>query len=91
VKSGFLIVAVGILLAGGCAPESGNHRNVELSPQDWVLPGPESEDQYFGPMPYEDVKAFVVRQEREGWSVAGYEPHGHPFDGQYLVRMRRWK
>lgn len=90
-KFGFVILAAGILLAGGCAPDGGNYRNVELSPQDWVLPGPDSETQCFGPMPYEDVKVFVHHKEREGWSVTGYEPFGHPFDGQYVVTMHRWK
>lgn len=90
-KFGFLILAVGILSAGACAPDGGYYRNVESSPQDWVLPGPESETQFFGPMPFEEVKEFVRRQEREGWSVKDYEPFGHPFDGQYVVTMTRWK
>ena len=90
-KVGFVLVAVALLLGAGCAPDGGNHRNVELSPQDWTLPGPDSSTQVFGPMPYEEVTGFVRSHEHAGWSVIGYSPAGEHLDGKYLVTMRRWK
>ncbi|MBI2899826.1 MAG: hypothetical protein HYY17_06550 [Planctomycetes bacterium] len=86
-----MILAVLLLFAGACASDGGNYRNVELSPQDWVLPGPGTETQVFGPMPYEQVKHFVRGREAAGWDVVGYEPAGRHLEGEYLVIMRRWK
>ena len=86
-----MVLSVALLVLGACAPDRGNYRNVESSPQDWVLPGPETESKVFGPMPYEQVKHFVQRQESAGWMAVEYESAGHPLDGQYLVTMRRWR
>jgi hypothetical protein len=90
VKIGILVIAAVLPFAGGCARQ-GDYRNVESSPQDWVLPGPGTETKVFGPMPFEEVKHFVRRMESDGWMCAGYEPAGHPFDAQYFVTMRHWR
>jgi hypothetical protein len=86
-----LIWGMILLTVAGCASDGGNYRNVESSPQDWVLPGPKTEEKVFGPMPYDEVEHFVHRQESDGWNTVKYEPAGHPLDGQYLVIMRHWR
>lgn len=90
-KYGLIVLAVGLFFAGACAPEGGDYRKVESSPQDWILPGPETETRVFGPMPYETVHDFVESHESVGWMLIRYEPAGEHLDGKYLVTMRRWK
>lgn len=78
-----------LLAVVGCHAQ-GSYRNVESSPQDWVLPGPKTETRVFGPMPVEDMTSFVRARESEGWRVVGCDSAGHPLDARYTVVMRRW-
>jgi len=67
----FAAVALGAL--AGCYAREPNYRNYGARPHEWDLPGPDYENEVFGPMPTEEVKEFVREKERQGWEVVGYE------------------
>ena len=71
-KPAFLSLAA-IALQAGCLMREPNYSNYGARPHEWNLPGPDDERKVFGPMPFEDVKAFVRDREGEGWQVIGYE------------------
>ncbi|HXX93740.1 MAG TPA: hypothetical protein VEN81_08905 [Planctomycetota bacterium] len=65
------LAAVGLL--GGCLMRESNYRNYGARPHEWDLPGPEDERKVFGPMPFEEAKAFIEDHQRSGWQLIGFE------------------
>ena len=78
--SRFLVAAAALASLAGCLMREPNYSNYGARPHEWDLPGPEDERKVFGPMPFEDVKAFVRDRESEGWQMLGYEPSSLPED-----------
>ena len=70
-----LTAAAGALvLLAGCFNREPNYRNYGARPHEWTLPGPETEEKVFGPLPHDEVRDFVREMESQGWEVIGYEP-----------------
>ena len=68
------LAAAGLLaLLSGCLMRAGNPYNIGEYPHQWDIPGPEKEEQVFGPIPLEDVEDFVAGMESDGWEVIGFE------------------
>ena len=76
-KSAF-VAAAALSLLSGCLMREPNYRNYGQRPHEWDLPGPEDERKVFGPMPFDEVKAFVSGRQDEGWSLVGYEATSVP-------------
>ncbi len=75
-----LLAAVALPGLGGCFMWEPHYRNVGAAPHDWVLPGPETEEKVFGPIPVDELKDFVREKESEGWEVIGCELASLPED-----------
>jgi hypothetical protein len=71
VKLSLAVAAIASL--AGCLMREPNYKNYGARPHEWDLPGPEEERKVFGPMPFEDAKAFIRDRESEGWQMIGYE------------------
>lgn len=73
-------LAAGLMAAflSGCLMREGNPYNIGKYPHQWDLPGPETEEKVFGPMPFEDVEDFVAERESDGWEVIGFEKASLP-------------
>ncbi len=70
-----VIVAAGVLaLLAGCLCREGNLDNIETAPHEWDLPGPEEEIKVFGPIPVEEVKAYIEAMQYDGWELVGCSP-----------------
>lgn len=77
---GMLLAAAALPGLGGCFMWEPHYRNVGAAPHDWVIPGPETEEKVFGPIPVDELKDFVREKESEGWMLVGYEPASLPED-----------
>ena len=69
--------AVAVFLSG-CLMSEGNPYNIGEYPHQWDLPGPETEEKVFGPMPFEEVEDFVGEMVSDGWEVIGFEKSSLP-------------
>jgi hypothetical protein len=70
--------AAGLLLLAGCLCREPNYRNYGERPHEWSLPGPGDERKVFGPIPFDEVKAFIAAREGEGWELMRFEPAAIP-------------
>lgn len=75
-----LSVILTAALLGGCYARESNYSNYGARPHEWNLPGPDYERKVFGPMPMEEVNAFVRDMEGSGWEMIGFEPASLPED-----------
>lgn len=73
------VLAAGLLaVLSGCLMRPGNPYNVGKYPHQWDLPGPETEEKVFGPVPFDEVEDFVRERESEGWRLIGFEKASLP-------------
>ncbi len=84
----FSLLALGLFCAAvsGCALFGSDSENRVV---EWTPSGPNLETEVFGPMPYEEMKEFVLRKELQGWRTSSCESAGKFLPGEYLIVMER--